>query len=65
MNAATKQFERAVQLKPESADAHVALARLLAGRRRNDDAERHYQQALQLLKAKSAAPADRLALEAR
>lgn len=65
MNAATKQFERAVRLKPESADAHVALARLLAAQRRNDDAERHYQQALQLLKAKSAAPADRLALEAR
>jgi protein O-mannosyl-transferase len=54
LEAATTQFELAVKHNPESAEAHVALARSLAAGSKTEDAEKHYQQALQLLKAQNA-----------
>jgi len=49
-------LRRLVALKPDSADAHTALARALAAQGNKIEAEKHYEEAVRLLK--SAAPRD-------
>ena len=44
-------LEKLVTLKPELADAHVKLARALAAQGKKTEAEKHYQEALRLLKS--------------
>jgi len=48
---AVMQLQKAITLKPESPDIHVALARALAAQGKRDEAEKHYQEALRLLKS--------------
>jgi tetratricopeptide (TPR) repeat protein len=50
LEVASEHFAKAVKLKPDFADGHVALARSLAAQGKKQDAEKHYEQALQLLK---------------
>ena len=55
LEAATTHFLRAVELKPDSADAHVLLARALAAQGRKDEAERHFLEAMRVLKSQGKA----------
>jgi len=49
--ARQEQFAEAVMQLQESPDIHVALARALAAQGKGDEAEKHYQEALRLLKS--------------
>jgi tetratricopeptide (TPR) repeat protein len=53
---ASSYFQEALDLNPDFADAYVALARALAAQGKKEDAEKHYQQALQLLKSQNRSP---------
>ena len=59
LEEAVAQFEKAVTLKPELPDAHVALARALATQGKKNEAEKHYQEALRLLKLQAKVPQSR------
>jgi tetratricopeptide (TPR) repeat protein len=48
---AVAYLQKIVALKPELADAHVNLARALAAQGNKTDAEKHYHEALRLLKS--------------
>lgn len=50
LDDAAIQLQKVVLLKPDLPDAHTALARVLAAQGRKTEAEKHYQEALRLLK---------------
>jgi len=52
-------LQKVVVLQPHSPDGHTALARALALQGRTAEAEKHYQEALQLLKSQATASPDR------
>jgi tetratricopeptide (TPR) repeat protein len=52
-------LQKVVAIQPKSPDGHTALARLLAVQGRTVEAEKHYKEALQLLKSQPASPSDR------
>jgi len=51
LEAAAAQLELATKLEPALADARVAWARILEAQGKKIEAERQYEEALQLLKA--------------
>jgi tetratricopeptide (TPR) repeat protein len=52
--AATDLLSSALDLKPDLADAHALLARLLAEQGKKDEAQKHYLEAVRLLKSERA-----------
>jgi Tfp pilus assembly protein PilF len=44
------RFKEAIRIKPDAADAHIALARWLAGQGEKEQAAKHYEEALRLMK---------------
>jgi tetratricopeptide (TPR) repeat protein len=48
---AINHFQQAVNLRPDFADAHITLARSPAAQGRKNEAERHYEEALRLMKS--------------
>jgi Tfp pilus assembly protein PilF len=57
LESATSHLVTAVKLNPDSADAHILLARALAAQGKKEAAEKHYLQALKIMR--SPAPGDR------
>ena len=57
---AAQRFEAALRIDPNFAEAHAGLARVLATQKKPEEATRHYQEALRILKAqqKAAGSAD-------
>jgi len=54
LEAAAAQLELATKLEPDFADARVSWARVLEAQGKRIEAERQYEEALQLLKARRA-----------
>ncbi len=52
-------LQNVVEIQPKSPEGHTALARSLAVQGRTAEAEKHYKEALQLLKSQSASKPDR------
>jgi Tfp pilus assembly protein PilF len=50
---ADKEFRQALRLEPNLAEAHAGLARALSAQGKKDEAVRHYQEAVRLLKSQS------------
>jgi len=51
VKSATEYLVAAINLKADFADAHVLLARLLAAQGKTSEAQKHYGEAMRLLKA--------------
>jgi Flp pilus assembly protein TadD len=54
LEAAAAQLELATKLQPDLADARAAWARVLEKQGKKNEAERQYEQALQILRARRA-----------
>jgi len=51
--AADKEFQEAIRIEPNLAEAHAGLARALSAQGKKDQAVQHYQEAVRLLKSQS------------
>jgi Tfp pilus assembly protein PilF len=50
---ADKEFREALRVEPNLAEAHAGLARALSAQGKKDEAVRHYQEAVRLLKSQN------------